>query len=53
MNYLAIGSIVLLGLAGGTSGSTYRATAPLATGPEATTSFNSRLPDDPTGSEQY
>jgi hypothetical protein len=53
MNYLAIGSIVPLGLAGCTSGSTPRATAPLAVGAEAITSINSRLLDDPTGSEQY
>lgn len=33
MNHLAIGSIVLLGLAGCTSGSTHQATAPLAVGP--------------------
>jgi len=53
MNYLAIGSIVLLGLAGCTSGSTHQATAPLAVGSEAVTNFNSRPPDDPTGSQQY
>lgn len=52
MNYLAIGSIVPLGLAGCKSGSTPRATAPLAAGAEAITSINSRPPDDPTGSEQ-
>ncbi len=53
MNYLVVGSIVLLSLANCTSGSTPRAPAPLAAGAEATTSFNSRPSNDPTGSEQY